>query len=130
MTEDDFQQGLKEPLFAPDTIGARLAGVTHGDFYPFPKIARPGSSHTRFAAAAALLVQFLNATLRDDPDAREYLARSGPVAGMPADFLRISFPRRRRRAPSRVSRVALLRTDGAGARRGASTARRWSVGRG
>ena len=68
---------------------ARLAGVVHSDFYPFPKIARPGASHAEYDAVAYLLLQFLNASLRDDPGAREYLARSGPVTGMPADFLRV-----------------------------------------
>jgi len=66
---------------------ARLKGVTHSDFYPFPRIARPGAEHPRFDAVAELLLRFLNASLRDDPEAREYLTRSGPVTGMPADFL-------------------------------------------
>lgn len=68
---------------------ARAKGVSHSDFYPFPKIARPGTSHPRFDAVAHLLLQFLKASLGEDPDAREYLRRSGPVAAMPTDFLRV-----------------------------------------
>jgi hypothetical protein len=69
---------------------ARLKGVEHADFYPFPKIARPGTAHPKFDAVVQTLRQFLDATLRDDNHAREHLARSGPVPGMPADFLRVT----------------------------------------
>jgi hypothetical protein len=68
----------------------RLKGVEHSDFYPFPKVARPGAAHQKFDAVIQTLRQFLDATLRDDNQAREHLARSGPVPGMPADFLRVT----------------------------------------
>ena len=69
---------------------ARLKGVEHSDFYPFPKIARPGTPHPKFDAVVRTLLLFLDATLRSDNQARERLARSGPVPGMPTDFLRVT----------------------------------------
>lgn len=67
----------------------RFSSLDHADFYPFPKIAVPGTSHEKYEAILYTTLQFLNAMLRDDANGRRFLENAGPVPGAASDFLRI-----------------------------------------
>ena len=87
----------------------RFSGVAHSDFYPFPRIADPATPHERHDAILLTTRRFLDAVLKGDGAGRAFVDRSGPIAGMPADFLRIRISPPERAMPTEAEFLAWLR---------------------
>lgn len=110
---DDGTTGQQSSFIDRFTSAARyvgrFTGVRHADFYPFPKVARPGTPHPRYDAVLYTLLEFLEAALHDRPIAPQDLERAGLRAGMRAGFLRVSETRPVRAMPTESEFLAWLR---------------------
>jgi hypothetical protein len=67
----------------------RSTDLAHSDFYPFPKIANPGTAHAKHDAIVEMTHRFLDATLKGDSSALRLVRAAGPLRGVPEGFLRI-----------------------------------------
>lgn len=84
---------------------------THGDFYPYPKIAKPEESKkiTNHESMIISMLQFLDATLKNSEQGKNFLQSPASLKDFPTDFLSIQYTPAQKSVPTEGEFLTWLR---------------------
>ena len=91
----------------------RFDSVTHGDFYQFQRIAHPerAAEHVSYHIIARYTRAFLDAVLKEAPEAISFLNKDPDEAGAPVGFMTLETRPAVRAAPTQQEFLLLVRQE-------------------
>ena len=113
MPRSDFRasRSMLDSLRYAERYLVRFDSVTHGDFYQFQRIAHPerAAEHVSYHIIARYTRAFLDAVLKEAPEAISFLSKDPDEAGAPVGFMTLERRPAVRAAPTQHEFLLLVR---------------------